>query len=455
MLFGSFELPFYISFVITTPLCMLLVIISKFTLKWLVFNKFTKAEYVSKFIGSKSDLNLGKPHLLWFSSLPEKALSKHKFEKKTFFKKWSNNECFESISLHSIIRSFVYSNTSNFLRDVEYTIHVNLNNENGLFLKNDYVLFENIFEYFHDILIDIAIRQYYGGAAKSDPGFCNAIEQLLEQPLSFGEKYINHLLMFRKKTYDRGREYLRDFVLRGKFKELNKSSFDENECIASLLLQNREKLDIPNDIFYTSLPNHFYLSVITIGNQLSNFFIDISLNPRVFKKLEIEQREIMAKYGNAITIKHLDKMVYLDAAITETLRFSTNHTTMKQSLCDIYLPNGVLIPKESFVKLKAITYNRSSDIFLDLPHDYIPERHFILGTKLSEPSKTNLAWGLGRPCPYRKYASIFMKLFIATVIRKYEVSQGNRNSEFEHSGYIFDNFVEHAKKSLYLRKRNI
>ncbi|PVV00941.1 hypothetical protein BB560_004658, partial [Smittium megazygosporum] len=412
-------------------------------------DEFKKAEYVSKFIGSKSDLNLGKSHLLLFSSLPEKAVSSHKLLKKTFFKEWLDKEYLESGKLSYVIRSFVYENVPLFLKEVEYIVHANLSQEDDLFLENNYVFVEDAFQYFRNISIDIAIRQCYGEVAKSDPDFCNAIELLLNQYLSYGEKYINNLLKFkffkRKTNYSKGSKYLGDFVLKGKFEELNRNSFDENECIASLLLKNQQELEIPNHIFYTSLPNYFYLSVINIGNQLANFFIDASLNPILFRKLETEQRKIIAKHGNVLTIKHLDKMVYLDAAITETLRFSTNIISMKESLCDIYLPNGVLISRGSFTKLNTINYNRSSDIFLNHPHDYIPERHFTLGTKLNETSKTNLAWGLGRQCPYKKYVSVFMKLFIATVIRKYEVSQGNEDIEAEHGGYFFEYTIRHAK----------
>ncbi|PVU91340.1 hypothetical protein BB560_003477 [Smittium megazygosporum] len=411
-------------------------------------SEFKKTGYVSKFIGSKSDLNLGKPHLKLFSGLPEAALSSIRVKKKAFYKDWSNKAYFEAVKLNSIIRYFVYSNASNSLLEIEYVIHQNINKNSDLFLQNKYVFVENIFDYFHDILIDIAIRQCYGGAVKSDPEFCKAVELLLKQPISFGEKYISHLLKFSfvktKTNYNQGREYLRDFVIKGKFQELNQSSFDEYE-----------KLSISDDIFYTSLPNYLYLSVINIGNQLANFFIDISLNPAVFKKLESEQRMIIEKYGHSITIRRLGKMIYLDAAISETMRLGTNTISMKQSLCDIYLSNGILLPKGFFTKFNTVTYNRSSDIFLNHPHDYIPERHFKIGTKLNEISKTNLVWGLECPCPYRKYISIFMKFFISTVIRKYEVSQGDENSEVEHGGYFFDFFVQHAKKSLYLRQREI
>ncbi|PVU84513.1 hypothetical protein BB560_007324, partial [Smittium megazygosporum] len=378
-------------------------------------DEFKKAEYVSKFIGSKSDLNLGKAHLLLFSSLPEKAVSSHKLLKKTFYKEFSDKEYLETEKLDSIIRSFVYENVPLFLKEVEYIVHANLSQEDDLFLENSTSSFYFGFDY-----------SIY--TTKSDPDFCNAIELLLNQYMPYGEKYINNLLKFkffkRKTNYSKGSKYLGDFVLKGKFEELNRNSFDENECIASLLLKNQQELEIPNHIFYTSLPNYFYLSVINIGNQLANFFIDASLSPILFRKLETEQRKIIAKHGNALTVKQLDKMIYLDAAITETLRFSTNIISMKESLCDIYLPNGVLISRGSFTKLNTINYNRSSDIFLNHPHDYIPERHFTLGTKLNETSKTNLAWGLGR---------------------KYEVSQGNEDIEAEHGGYFFEYTIRHAK----------
>ncbi|PVV00473.1 hypothetical protein BB560_005142 [Smittium megazygosporum] len=404
-------------------------------------DEFKKADYVSKFIGSKSDFNLGKTHLKLFSGLPESIFSKKKVSKMTFYKDWSYKKYLEAKDLNSILRALVYTNAPNSLSEIEYIIHQNLSRNSDLSIENNYVLIESFSDYVNMILVDIGIRQCYGGAAKSDTEFCNAVELLLNQPLSFGEKNISHLLKFRlinrKSNYERGRDYIRDFVLTGKFKQLNKNSLDENECLASLLLKKQKELGFPNDIFYTSLPGYFCLFVTLVGHPLSNFFIDISLNPSVFKKLENEQRKLIAKYGNVLTTKQLEKMVYLDAAITETLRFSTNNLSMKLSLCDIYLPNGVLLPKGSFTKFNIITHNRSSDVFLNHPHDYIPERHFILGTKLDVTSKTNLAWGLERQCSYKKYASLFMKLFIASVIRKYEVSQKNKNNKAEHGG-IYD-----------------
>ncbi|PVU94312.1 hypothetical protein BB560_005951, partial [Smittium megazygosporum] len=393
-------------------------------------DEFKRADYVCKYTSSKSDFNLGKPHLHFFSSLPDKAFSKHKLEKKTFYKKWSNKDYFMGYKVGYTITSFLHATAPNTLQEIQHIINEKISEDNELFLES-------------------AIRRYYGETAKNDPDFCKAVEQLLNQSLSYGEKCINQLLKFRKLNYKNGRDYLRDFVIKGKFQELNKNTFDENECITSVLLQNQEELGIPNDIFYTSLPNHFYLYVFNIGNQLANFFIDVSLNPNVFKKLEHEQREIMKMYGNEITINLLDKMIYLDAAITETIRFGSSIMSMKQASCNIYLPNGVLVSKGSLTKFNVLSYNRSSDIFLNLQHDYIPERHIKLGTKLDEASKTNLAWGLGRQCPYKKYVSVFMKLFTSTIIRSYEVSQRNENNEIEHDGYFFGQ-KPYVKESLRL-----
>ncbi|PVU87857.1 hypothetical protein BB560_006423, partial [Smittium megazygosporum] len=78
----------------------------------------------------------------------------------------------------------------------------------------------------------------------------------------------------------------------------------------------------------------------------------------------------------------LDEMVYLDAALSETLRLGTNSMAMKEVVCDVVLPNGVFVSRGSLIKYNSMTNNRSSKVFRKYPHHYIPERHFQLGTKL-------------------------------------------------------------------------
>ncbi|PVU85919.1 hypothetical protein BB560_006858, partial [Smittium megazygosporum] len=345
-----------------------------------------KAEYVCKFIGSKTDFILGKPHLLLSASLPESALSRQRFSKKVFHQHWSSKIHYESAKLDSFIRSIVSTNEKFYLKMSEYIIHENINKDLDLFLQNDHVFIENIFTYINQILVDIAIRQCYGESAKNDSKFLSLIMLLLGQRFFFGEKYLNELLRFRlfsiRQESDIAREYLKGFVTKGTFKKLIEGSKDENHCFVNLILKNQKELDIPDDIFYTSLPDYLYLFVTLIGVKLSNFLVDVSLNPLVCEKLEIEQKSIIAHYGKEITMRHLDKMVYLDAAITESLRLSNNKMPMKEALCDIYLPNGVFVPRSSFCGYSNLARSRSSKLFLDDPHDFIPERHLKLGTKL-------------------------------------------------------------------------
>ncbi|PVV02767.1 hypothetical protein BB560_002769, partial [Smittium megazygosporum] len=237
-----------------------------------------KAEHVFRFIDSRSDLNVGNPHLRSLSSLPENVFSKHRVQLLIFNKSWTPKTYFETQGFHKLIKYIVSVNTPNYLKQFEHIIHENINIELDNFLQNDYVLIEDVFSFVNEILADI----------------------------------------------------------------------------------------------------------------------DISLSPETFKKLEIEQNRIIAKYGKEISIRQIDEMTYLDAAIIESVRLGSNHMSMKQTLCDIFLPNGVLIPKHTFVKLNRIAHNRSSRVFNKKPHDFIPERHFELGTKLDVTSKTNMLWGLGR-----------------------------------------------------------
>ncbi|PVV01037.1 hypothetical protein BB560_004560 [Smittium megazygosporum] len=354
---------------------------------------FEKAGYVSTFIGSKTDFILGKPHHKLFCSLPENAFSKSKLTKKVFRKFWSPKKHIEYRKLDYIIRYYVYIN--------------------------------NVFDYINQILIDIAVRQCYGESAAKDPYFLDSIFSLFESEVSFGEKAILSLLKFsvfnRKSKSDRARDFLRDFVLKGRLKKMSKKTIGDNYSLVNIILKNQVKINISDDIFYTALPDYLILFVTLLGDKLPNFLIDISLDPTVFKKLEIEQKKIMAKYGKRITISCLNEMVYLDAAILESIRLGI---TMKESQCDFFLPNGVFVPKGSFVKFNNITHNRTSPAFKMQPHNYIPERHFKIGTKLGVISENNLMWGLGKGCPYRKYCEYFLKLFASTLIRNYKISQG-------------------------------
>ncbi|PVV05203.1 hypothetical protein BB560_000282 [Smittium megazygosporum] len=396
---------------------------------------FKKAEYIAKFIGTKSEYNLGKPHLQIFCILPENFFSKLRASKNAFHKNWSSEIYFESVKLDSIVRAAISSKNSYSLQNFDYIIRENFHKDASLFLEKKSVFIEDAFSY----------------ASKKDPEFLNSLMLLLQSDISFGEKYMGSLRKFRifniKSKSEIAREFLRDFVLKGQFQALNEDSFEENECLAYILLKNQEKFSIPDNVFYTALPSYLYLFITLHGYALSNFLIDISLNPYVFKQLEKEQKKIISKYGEKITTKSLNQMVYLDAAITESFRLGSNNMSMKQSLQDIILPNGVFMPKASFVKFNSITHNRSSEIFKNQPHDFIPERHFFLGNKLNKISITNLTWGLGRECPYRKLCSATLKLFSAILIRNYRISQNDANQNITHDGYFFDYIVQHAKTS--------
>ncbi|PVV03438.1 hypothetical protein BB560_002078 [Smittium megazygosporum] len=423
-----------LDFVIIIPLCLLLVKALKSFCKWVVLDQYRKKPSPVRIknyelstdsnLLDKSDFNLGKPHLELLCGIPENVVSKLKFSKKIFRKQWSFKTHFEFKGLDFIIMSIVSENMAFYLQKFEYLIHGNFNRDFSYLIQNEYVFIEDIFDYINQILVDIAINQCYGEACMNDPDFFNSVMCLLDKQIAFGERNLSDSLKFRlfdiKMDFDRAREYLKDFVLKGKLQIMNKNITDEDHIIVNLILQYQKELNIHDSIFFSALPSYLNLFVNLIGDKISNFLVDISLDPRVFKKLENEQRSIVAKYGDSISIRLLDKMVYLDAAIVESIRLSSNIFGMRETQCDIFTPNGVFIPKGSFAV-----------------------------------SNTNLSWGLGRECPYKDYCAKVMKMFAAIIIRGYEVSQGERTRDITHDGYFFDVVVRHVKTSLYLKKRNI
>ncbi|PVV03119.1 hypothetical protein BB560_002409 [Smittium megazygosporum] len=117
--------------------------------------EFKKAGYVSKFVGSKTDFVIGKPHYALYASVPESVLSESQASKKAFHKTWSPKVHLENGRLHPIISSFVSENIPYSLQGFENVIHENIDKDLDLFLQNEYVFIENISEYIKQILTDI------------------------------------------------------------------------------------------------------------------------------------------------------------------------------------------------------------------------------------------------------------------------------------------------------------
>ncbi|PVV03542.1 hypothetical protein BB560_001976 [Smittium megazygosporum] len=412
-------------------------------------NDFENAGYVCKFANSKSGFILGNPHCELFCGLPDHALSIRKISKKTFTKTWHPKSQFECEKMRSVVISALSTKTPSYLQTFSYTIDENIKHITDLFLGSDHIFIENIFEHVREILIDIAVSHCYGESSKNNPEFMNSILQLLKEILTYGEKSINDLLKFRNSDYDKAKMILGDFVRKGEFQKINENNTNQRDCLVNFILQEKGKGSISDDIFYSAIPEYVYLFVVLNGNAISNFLIDISLDPQVFEKLEAEQRNIISENGKKITTECLDMMVYLDAAIIESIRLSNNKMSIRESTAAIFLPNGVLMPRNSIVQFNCLSHNRSNEIYRNHPHYYIPERHFSLGTKFDVTSKTNMVWGLGRVCPYQNFCARFIKLFGASFIRNYEISQGETNQAISHdgdsipTGYWFKGVGEH------------
>ncbi|PVV03338.1 hypothetical protein BB560_002195 [Smittium megazygosporum] len=411
------------------------------------------AGHVTKFASSISDFSLGKSHLKFFTSLPEHVFSRTRVMKNMYNKRWTHKEHHQSYELNNVFRFILIAHNNYLYKISESILEEKAFKDLDLFLDNESVHIKNIYSYFHEIFTEIAIYENLRYDA-----IYNSMNNIATQSMSFGEISLQRMLKLRffdnLSHLEKTRKILYNYIFKGSSKQPNRHIMDGNGCVAKFILKNQAFFDIPDFIFKSALPDYINTFISFIGTKMSNLIMDISLYPNVRKELEAEQRSLIKKYGRSITSKQIDEMVYLDAAITESLRLGTNNP-MKEAICDSYLPNGAFVQKSSLVKFTTISYNRSSEIYGRDPHCYIPERHFELGTKLEESSLTNIAWGLGRPCPYRQYCARYMKYFAALFIRLYNITQGSDNGYTGHQGYIFDIHVLHAKKNLFLSRRDL
>ncbi|PVU86524.1 hypothetical protein BB560_006687 [Smittium megazygosporum] len=243
--------------------------------------------------------------------------------------------------------------------------------------------------------------------------------------------------------------YLNKFILK-------QISLEPREGFIKVMAEEGVFAGVPKEDVGTGLIFPIAMSGRVMAPVLSNFIIDLTIYPHVFLKLALEQKIIIKKYGNEITLSALNEMVYLDACISESIRLGTMSGLPRLVEKDMYLPNGAKLKASSSIKFGRFTHNRSESYFSHNPHDYIPERHFKTHTKLSDHSVYSTQWGFGQQmCPGVNYSCINMKLISSILIRKYNISKGPEQNERRHQGYELGHWLFHVNSSVYFEPHNI
>nr|QWK52383.1 cytochrome P450 96A4-1 [Isatis tinctoria] len=158
----------------------------------------------------------------------------------------------------------------------------------------------------------------------------------------------------------------------------------------------------------------------TTSSALTWFFWLLSKNPEAMTKIRQEINEKMPKFDSA----DLDKLVYLDGAVYETLRLYPsvpfNHKSPAKP--DV-LPTGHRVDKNWKIVISIYAVGRMKSIWGDDAEDFRPERWISHdGMLRHEPSYKFLAFSAGpRSCLGKKLTFLQIKTVAVEIIRNYDI----------------------------------
>ncbi|KAL8477517.1 hypothetical protein ACS0TY_029709 [Phlomoides rotata] len=190
---------------------------------------------------------------------------------------------------------------------------------------------------------------------------------------------------------------------------------------------SRKKTENNKAFLCANIMTLFFAGRDTSSALLTWFFYLISRNPRVQKKIleEIEQNlSPPPKRHRFAKAEELSKLVYLQSALTESLRlFPTAPVIIRNATQEDVLPSGHRVGKSAKVILCSYAMGRRPEIWGEDCGEFKPERWAgEKGGVKHVGSNSFLAFGSGPwACPGRELAFARMKGVVATILHNYDV----------------------------------
>ncbi len=155
------------------------------------------------------------------------------------------------------------------------------------------------------------------------------------------------------------------------------------------------------------------------ANTLAWLFYLLARNPEVVARLQEEVDEVLG--GRLPTLADLDRLVYSEKVIKETLRlYPPSWGFDRQAMEDVTI-NGIHYPKGSEVFLIAI-FTQRDERWFENPEEFRPER-FSEEEKHKIPKFAYLPFGAGpRVCIGQAFAMLVLKLVLAMVTQRFQLS---------------------------------
>lgn len=181
------------------------------------------------------------------------------------------------------------------------------------------------------------------------------------------------------------------------------------------------ELGISQDQFLEDMVRSFIIAGRDTAAQcLAYTIFELALHPAVVEKVRAEIQQVCGT--EPIAFSKLNQLRYVQAVLDEALRLHPSVPFDKKiSVEKDVWPDGTILPANSVILYSMWNQGRSPEIWGQDATKFRPERWLELPTKPS--SFTFTAFNAGpRECLGRKLAEMEMTLFLASIIRDFDIS---------------------------------
>ncbi|KAA8533810.1 hypothetical protein F0562_031327 [Nyssa sinensis] len=248
-------------------------------------------------------------------------------------------------------------------------------------------------------------------------------------------------------------------LIRRKREQMENGTHDKGkeDILSRFLMESEKDPENMTDQYLRDIT----LSFITAGkdtsaNTLTWFFYMLCKHPLVQEKVAHEVREASGaednlstdEFPNKLTEATLDKMQYLHAALTETLRlYPAVPVDGKSSENDDILPDGFKIKKGDGVNYMTYAMGRMKYIWGEDAEEFLPERWLDNGVFRSESPFKFTAFQAGpRICLGKDFAYRQMKILAAVLLFFFKFKLADESKEATYRTM----FTLHMDKGLHL-----
>ncbi|KAF5303885.1 hypothetical protein FQR65_LT18909 [Abscondita terminalis] len=168
---------------------------------------------------------------------------------------------------------------------------------------------------------------------------------------------------------------------------------------------------------------------VPLGKKILIYTIMCGINHNFKDKVMEELNEVFGKSSSPITYNDLQKLQYLEQVIQETWRlYPPIPILVKKASCNVPLDTCTL-PKGCSIGLYLFGLHRDPTQYKD-PHKFNPD-NFLPETIKTRNPFSFLPFSAGsRTCIGAKYATMLIKVVLATLLRSYRVTSSWNESEF-------------------------